>query len=188
GAIYTGDTNFVTTVFAPVPQTVNRADTTTTVVSSANPATFSLPVTFTAVVQPIPPGSGVPTGSVTFRDGNTILGTVGLLGTQHVSFTTNSLAGGQHSITAVYNQDANFNSSTSAPLLQTVVTTPFEAFVTALYRTVLERLPDAFGFTFWVQRLQAGASRAEIATSFVVSVEHRVLEVNEFYNTIFHRP
>src|SRR5205823_5619475 len=24
--------------------------------------------------------------------------------------------------------------------------------------------------------------------SFVVSIEHRVLEVNEFYNTIFHRP
>src|SRR5262249_52350971 len=144
-------------------QTVNPAATTTTVVSSANPSIFSLPLTLTAVVQAVPPGIGTPTGSVTFRDGTTVLGTAGiLLGTAMASFTSAKLSGGTHSITAGYNGDGNFNPSTSAPFIQTVTTTPIEAFVTALYRDVLERLPDVGGFTFWVQQLQAGASRASV--------------------------
>ena len=65
------------------------------------------------------PGSGVPTGTVTFDDGSTVLGTVTLTsGT--ASFTTSSLAVGTHSIKAVYAGDANFKTSTSAVLKQVV--------------------------------------------------------------------
>src|SRR5215831_10470314 len=53
------------------PQVVNKAGTTTTVSSSGNPSVFSQSVTFTAAVTANSPGSGIPTGTVTFKDGNT---------------------------------------------------------------------------------------------------------------------
>ena len=76
-------------------------------------------MTFTATIAPVSPGSGMPTGKVTFDDGSTVLGTVTLTnGT--ASFTTSSLAVGTHSIKAVYAGDANFKTSTSAVLKQVV--------------------------------------------------------------------
>ena len=53
--------------------------TTTTLTSSANPSVQAAPVTFTARVAPTS-GIGAPTGSVTFSDGSTVLGTVALSG------------------------------------------------------------------------------------------------------------
>jgi RHS repeat-associated protein len=97
--------------------------TTTTVVSNANPAIFSQAVTFTATVSANAPSSGTPTGTVTFYDGSTALGTGTLAvvnGQDQASFTTSRLSGGtNHTITAVYNGDSNFLTSNSA-LTQTV--------------------------------------------------------------------
>src|SRR5262245_47509046 len=56
-------------------QTVNRADTTTTVTSSANPSVVGQLVTFTATVASVAPGAGIPSGAVAFKDGSTTLGT-----------------------------------------------------------------------------------------------------------------
>src|SRR5262249_44379944 len=47
--------------------------TTTTVTSSPNPSVFGQSVTFTATVSAASPGSGTPTGTVTFEDGGTTL-------------------------------------------------------------------------------------------------------------------
>src|SRR5205823_15105437 len=55
----------------------------------------------------------------TFQDGPTTLGTVTLRDALPI-FTTSALTGGTHSITAVYGGDANFASSTSPGLTQTV--------------------------------------------------------------------
>ena len=93
------------------------ATTTTALSSSANPSTFSQAVTFTATVTS---GSGVPTGTVTFKDGTATLGTGALDGTGHATFTTSALSVASHSITAVYGGDASFNGSTSSALTQTV--------------------------------------------------------------------
>lgn len=90
--------------------------TSVTLVSSLNPSVFGQPVTFTATVN-VP--AGTPTGSVTFRDGNTVLATVPLVGNT-AQYTTSTLATGPHSITATYNGDANFNPATSAVLIQVV--------------------------------------------------------------------
>ena len=60
-----------------------------------------------------------PTGSVTFKDGITTLGT-GTLSSGKATFTTSSLAVGSHSITAVYGGSTSFNASTSPALTQTV--------------------------------------------------------------------
>jgi hypothetical protein len=102
------------------PQVVNKASTTTTVSSSVNPSVFSQSVTFTATVTVNAPGSGAPTGTVTFKDGTATLGTSNVDGSGHATFATSTLAVGAHSITAIYNGSPNFNTSTSSTLTQTI--------------------------------------------------------------------
>jgi hypothetical protein len=71
---------------------------------------YGTAVTFTATVTV---SSGPATGSVTFKDGATVLGT-GTLSGGVASFTTGSLAVAGHSITATYSGDGNFAASISA--------------------------------------------------------------------------
>jgi hypothetical protein len=63
--------------------------------------------------------AGTPTGTVTFRQGQTVLGTVNLSSGQAI-FSTSSLPAGSLSIVAAYGGDTRFAGSTSAPLTQTV--------------------------------------------------------------------
>src|SRR5207244_607253 len=72
-ATYGGDTNF-TGSDGTTTQTV-LAGTATVVTSAPNPSVFGQPVTFTATVTAVPPGTGTPTGTVTFAEGTTTLGT-----------------------------------------------------------------------------------------------------------------
>ena len=116
-AVYAGTSNFIGSTSPALSQTVNQAGTTTAVVSSLNPSTFGTSVTFTATVTPAT--SGTPTGSVTFMDGATTLGTRSLSGGK-ASFATSALASGSHTITAVYGGSMNYTGSTSPPLTQTV--------------------------------------------------------------------
>jgi hypothetical protein len=76
------------------------------------------PVTFTATINGA--FGGIPTGTVTFKDGAVVLGTAPL-GTGHkANFTTSALAVGLHSITAKYSGDANFKATTLSVFKQTV--------------------------------------------------------------------
>jgi hypothetical protein len=117
--VYEGDTNFKTSTSAVLGQAVNQASTSTTLVSSANPSASGQSVTFTATVGALAPGSGTPTGTVTFYDGSTKLGTATVSGGA-AGFTTSTLTVGTHSIKAVYSGDSNFKTSTSAVLSQVV--------------------------------------------------------------------
>ena len=63
---------------------------------------FSEPVTFTSVVSPAPHGHKVPSGDVEYFDGATLLGVGAIDSGGTASFTTMTLAGGSHSITAQY--------------------------------------------------------------------------------------
>jgi hypothetical protein len=98
------------------------APTASTVISSQNPSTIGQSVTFTATVSPLA-GSGTPTGTVTFRDGIVDLATIPLAGGS-ATFSTSALALGSHVITVVYNGDATYLTSTSAPLTQDVLVAP----------------------------------------------------------------
>jgi hypothetical protein len=60
-------------------------------------------------------------------------------------------------------------------------------FVTSLYQEVLKRPFDDAGLAGWLQALQNGMSRADVAQRFWESPEHRGLEVDQFYATFFHR-
>jgi subtilisin family serine protease len=107
---------------APLVQVVNKDTTTTALSSSANPSTFGEPVTFTAQVTADPPGSGTPTGTVTFFDNGTLLGSAPLDPAAQASLTTAGLQVGSHTIQADYSGDPNFFGST-ASLLQSVICT-----------------------------------------------------------------
>jgi hypothetical protein len=119
-AVYSGDTDFTSSASSAVNQSVEQDATTSSVASSANPSAFGQSVTLTATITANSPGSGIPTGTVTFADGSTILGTAMLNGSGIATFGTSSLSVGSHSITAVYGGDTDFTSSTSSTLSQTV--------------------------------------------------------------------
>jgi hypothetical protein len=118
-AVYGGNADYNTSTSAVLTETVNKAASSTTLISSHNPSVFDQSVTFTATVAAVAPGSGTPTGTVTFKNGATVLGT-GTLSSGKATFSTSSLAEGAHSITAVYGGNADYNTSTSAVLTQTV--------------------------------------------------------------------
>ncbi|HEY6248324.1 MAG TPA: Ig-like domain repeat protein, partial [Candidatus Angelobacter sp.] len=101
-------------------QVVTQAGATTTVSSSLGTITLGDTETFTATVTANPPASGTPTGTVIFFDGSRPIGGGKLSGGQ-ATFPTAVLAVGSHSITAIYNGDANFAASPlSSPITETV--------------------------------------------------------------------
>src|SRR5207249_8255100 len=112
--------NFTNSTSSVLAQTVTKADTTTALGSSVNPSVFGQAVVFTATVSPVAPGAGTRTGTVTFMDGLTTLGSPAVNASGVAVLTNSSLSVSNHIITATYNSDANFNSSTSADLTQTV--------------------------------------------------------------------
>jgi len=117
-ATYGGDPNNQPSTSAPLSQVVNsvaaRAPTSTTLTTSGSPSNVGQAVIFTAAVT----GSS-PTGTVTFSDGNTALGSASLINGV-ATFTTTTLSKGAHQMTARYGGDANNLPSTSPKLKQQV--------------------------------------------------------------------
>ncbi|MFE3938041.1 Ig-like domain-containing protein, partial [Streptomyces goshikiensis] len=66
----------------------------------------------TATVTATSPGAGTPTGTITFKDGGTTLGT-GTLVSGIATFTVSSLSVNPHTLTAAYGGDINFDVSAS---------------------------------------------------------------------------
>ena len=99
--------------------------TSTTIATSGTPSTYGDNVTFTATVTR-GAGTNTPSGTVTFMEGATTLGTGTLSGggaSPTATFSTTALAVGTHSnITAVYGGDSNFQGSTSTSITQVVNT------------------------------------------------------------------
>ncbi len=122
-AVYAGDGSFTGSTSPVLTQAVAQAATTTSVTSSANPSVAGQPVTFTASVAAVAPGAGGPTGSVTFLDGATVIGSGVLDAAGTATLTTSSLSVGSHAITAAYGGDVDFVASTSAPATQVVSAT-----------------------------------------------------------------
>src|SRR5207253_472889 len=108
-AVYDENANWLSSS-AQVVQDVQKADTTTGVVSSVNPSVFGQSILFTATVNSVAPGAGIPTGTVTFLDGGNSIGS-GILGGGVATFTTSALTVGNHTITTSYVGDGNFNGS-----------------------------------------------------------------------------
>ena len=96
------------------------AGTTTSLTSSPNPSVTGQPVTFQATVAAVAPGAGIPSGTVTFRDGATVLGTATLDAAGLATLTGPALAVGTHSLTAAYAAAGGYSASTSTAVTHTV--------------------------------------------------------------------
>jgi large repetitive protein len=114
GAAYFGDATYAGANGSNVTVTVTKATPSISVSSSQNPAPNGQAVTFTVALTP-----ATTTGSVQLLDGSTVLANLGV-GATTASVT---LGVGNHSVTAVYSGDANFNGATSAAVSQLVTTT-----------------------------------------------------------------
>jgi hypothetical protein len=113
-ATYTGNTGFSPATSSQLNQVVNKANTTTTLISSPNPSVLGGSVSFTATVAIVAPGTGTLTGSfVQFFDGATPLGTLALNAGGQATLSTTTLPQGTRSITAVFLGNATLNTSTS---------------------------------------------------------------------------
>ena len=93
------------------PPQVQKKDTRTELTASSSASAAGGAVTFTVVVTG---AGGVPAGTVTFKDGESVLHSTELL-EGRAQWTTSALAGGQHTITAAYSGNADFLGSVSQP-------------------------------------------------------------------------
>ena len=100
---------------ASLTQVITGASSITTISSDTEPSTYGQTVTFTAVVSST---AGTPDGTVTFKNGSAVLGTVALSGGQ-AAYSVSTLNGGTHTIKAVYNGSSGYGPS-SASIFQIV--------------------------------------------------------------------
>jgi hypothetical protein len=129
-AIYSGDTTYgPATGYASL--TVNApVATTTTLSTSATSVDEQQKVTLTATVQ-----GNAPTGTVTFLNGTTTLGTAPISGNS-ANLTTTFASAGSVSLTASYGGDPNNLASTSSPVTVTIVAPSFAVAVSPASATV----------------------------------------------------
>lgn len=126
-AAYLADSNYSGSTSATVGQTVNKANTSTTITSGTNPTVTGQATVLTAAVTPIAPGAGTPTGDIEFLDEGTPVAACGgdsgtpVNGSGVATCSPGLIAtGSPHALTARYLGDGNYKSSTSNTVSQTV--------------------------------------------------------------------
>ena len=112
---YGGDDNFLSSG-ASLSQTVDPAATTTTMAVSPTTVVVGQLVILVAAVAPVAPGTGTPTGSVSFlSDGGAINGCGSVpLSSDAATCADTFTNAATHTLSAVYSGDVNFTTSTSA--------------------------------------------------------------------------
>jgi sugar lactone lactonase YvrE len=123
-AVYSGDTLDGSATSTPLSEVIQQATIAISLTSSASPANFGTPVTFSASVT----GTGSqPVGTVIFVDTNagqtTTLATVPVSSSGLATVTNSALSIGTHSITAQYSGDVNHAAATSTALAERIVQT-----------------------------------------------------------------
>jgi hypothetical protein len=112
-AVYGGNAYFGPSGSAPLVQTVSRASTELTLTSTLNPAPYGSAGTLKASVKALAPGTGTPTGSVTFSEGETVLATVPL-SAGSAKYTLKAMEPGSHAVTASFNGSTDYEPSESS--------------------------------------------------------------------------
>jgi hypothetical protein len=164
---FAGTGGFADSTSAAVTETVNRATTTVALGSSLNPAVTGQAVTFTATVAVVATGAGAPTGTVTFKDGNVVLGMIAIDRGGTATFTTSFAAAGGHVITAAYSGDANFVGS-SQSLTEQVNAPTHQATTTSLMASANPAVVgQAVTFTATVQGPTGAGTPTGTVTFFV---------------------
>jgi hypothetical protein len=148
-ALYGGDSNFPSATSAVASISVVQGTDAVALASSSNSVTAGKSVTFTATVSNTVTGDTlVPTGTVTFKDGSTVLGSPALNASGVATFATTTLAVGSHTITAQYAGDANFPAAASSSLIEVVTAVPdYTLTASAPSQTVKAGSPATFTIT-----------------------------------------
>jgi len=115
--------------FSTAPPT---APTATLLTSSENPATAGIALTFTASVTPAT-GTVVPTGNVIFNIDQKNVATVALNSLGYASYTTSTLANGQHAILASYQGSTTYSASGGNIIESITASTPVISPSTGIY-------------------------------------------------------
>ncbi len=150
---------------------LNAAGTFITTTSTPNPSAPGQSVTFTATVKGSVNTTITPTGSVTFYDGTTSLGT-GNLTAGSASLSTSTLATGTHTITAKYSGDTNFIAHTGSAITQTVQSGPIVT-LSPTSLTFASQLVGTVSPTQTIILTNSGVSTLTI-TSIVVSGDYGI--------------
>lgn len=90
------------------------------VTTAPSPSVFGQVVALSATVSTASPGGGTPAGSVTFFDGNTLLGSATLNPAGVTSIAATALTGGIHALSARFDGSTQHGGVTSAPREHTV--------------------------------------------------------------------
>jgi hypothetical protein len=116
-ASYPGNGNYKSSTSTSTVLTAATGKPSVSVAASPNPTTYGTSVTLTATMT----GSGLtPTGTATFLDGTTQLGTSTLNSSGIATFTSSTSALGAHTITVSYGGDTNYNGATSSAVTLTI--------------------------------------------------------------------
>ena len=120
-ATYSGDaTNYSGSTSPNFTQTVTRANTTTTL-TLVTPVSRLTTIRYTATVAAVAPGGRVPTGTVRFYRGATLIGSATLTaGVATLRYRNTALATGTYTFHAVYVTSTNYLTSTSANKTQVI--------------------------------------------------------------------
>jgi hypothetical protein len=180
-ASFAGTGNFANSASAAAAVTVNPAATTVALGSSVNPAATGQSVTFTATVAAVAPGAGAPTGTVTFKEGDVVLGTALVGPGGSARLTTSFATAGGHAITAAYGGDAAFAASSQAFTEQVNAPITTQATTLALAATANPvRVGRGVTFTATVRRPAGAATPTGTVTFFVgnTAVAQATLDAN----------
>jgi Bacterial Ig-like domain (group 3) len=118
-AVYSGTATDVGSTSTASGLTVNPDSTSTSLTLSPTTVVVGQQVTLTATVSVTAPGVSTPSGSIVFKDGNLVIGTVPLTGNT-ASLPTSYTSTGSHSFTAVYAGNATETGATSTASALTV--------------------------------------------------------------------
>jgi hypothetical protein len=119
-AVFTSTSSSFANSTGTLNYTVNKANTSTSLTSSLNPAFSGESVTFTAIVTATSPGSGIPDGQIQFKNNGVNIDSPVNLTSGQATLTLDNLTTGTHSITAEYLDSGNYNTSTSSAISQVV--------------------------------------------------------------------
>jgi hypothetical protein len=118
-AAFAGIEPFTASKSAALAEKVTKDHTTATLTVDTNGFGVGF-VILNVTITPVAPGGGLPSGTVTFKEGNKVLGTVTVVGGQASLDLRRTLPKGTHTVTAFYSGDAEFDSSISVPVTFTL--------------------------------------------------------------------
>ena len=144
-AVYLGNSDYAgSTSTQIITETIKQTATTTRLSASTLNSIASRAITLTATVTAL---GAIPTGTVSFMNGNVLIGTAPL---NHgvASVATSSLPVGTDSVFAIYNGDSNDTGSTSTPPLAiTIVKAPTTTVVSSSQNPLLTLTPVVISAT-----------------------------------------